>query len=192
MPPLLQARHSSGPAWVTEQGYLPPSLSQDPDSPEPRLGRQLIPTAALLPCSCGCFPGDELHPGQVPPEVPAECHLGAPSRTCARSSVSLRGAAETKWRSLWLPQRCVSGFWRRGWFPLRPPSSASPWVFTAASSVSLAQIASFHKDTKSSGLGASLVAQLVKNLPSMQETWVQPSGLGRSPGGGNGNPLQSF
>ena len=30
-------------------------------------------------------------------------------------------------------------------------------------------------------------AQSVKNLPAMQETWVQ---LGRSPGEGNGNPLQ--
>ena len=34
---------------------------------------------------------------------------------------------------------------------------------------------------------ASLVAQMVKNLPAMQETWVQSLGLGRSPGGGNGN-----
>ena len=42
---------------------------------------------------------------------------------------------------------------------------------------------------------ASLVAklaQLVKNLPAMRETWVPGSipGLGRSPGEGNGNPLQ--
>ena len=36
---------------------------------------------------------------------------------------------------------------------------------------------------------ASLVAQMVKNLPTMQETRVQ--GLGRSPGGECGNPLQS-
>jgi len=36
--------------------------------------------------------------------------------------------------------------------------------------------------------GASLVAQMVKNLPAMQETWVQFTG-GRSPGEGNGNPL---
>ena len=33
---------------------------------------------------------------------------------------------------------------------------------------------------------ASLVAQMVKNLPAVWETWVQ-SGSGRSPGGGNGN-----
>ena len=36
----------------------------------------------------------------------------------------------------------------------------------------------------------SLVAQLVKNLPAMRETWVSIPGLGRSPGEGNGYPLQ--
>ena len=42
--------------------------------------------------------------------------------------------------------------------------------------------------------GTSLVAQMVKNLPAMWETWVRDlgsiPGLGRSPGEGNGNPLQ--
>ena len=37
--------------------------------------------------------------------------------------------------------------------------------------------------------GASLVAQLVKNAPAIQEAQVQ-SLLGRSPGDGKGNPLQ--
>ena len=37
---------------------------------------------------------------------------------------------------------------------------------------------------------ASLVAQMVKNPPAMRETWLQPLGLGRSPAGGSGNPLQ--
>ena len=38
---------------------------------------------------------------------------------------------------------------------------------------------------------ASIVVQLVKKLPAMQETWVQSLGwVGRSPGEGNGNPLQ--
>ena len=43
---------------------------------------------------------------------------------------------------------------------------------------------------------SSLVAQLVKNLPAMRrppamlETWALIPGLGRSPGEGNGNPLQ--
>ena len=37
---------------------------------------------------------------------------------------------------------------------------------------------------------ASLVAQMVKNPPAMLETWVLIPGLGRSHGGGLGNPLQ--
>ena len=37
---------------------------------------------------------------------------------------------------------------------------------------------------------ASLVAQMVKNLPAMWETWVQVPGSGRFPGGRHGNPLQ--
>ena len=37
--------------------------------------------------------------------------------------------------------------------------------------------------------GASLVAQLVKNLPAMKETQVQLPGSGRSPGKGDVNPL---
>ena len=40
------------------------------------------------------------------------------------------------------------------------------------------------------GKGASLVAQMVKNLPAMQETRVQSLGQEGSPGEGNGNPLQ--
>ena len=40
-------------------------------------------------------------------------------------------------------------------------------------------------------LEASLIAQPVKTLPAMQETWVRFLGWdGRSPGEGNGNPLQ--
>ena len=31
---------------------------------------------------------------------------------------------------------------------------------------------------------------MVKNSPAMQKTWVPSLGLGRSPGGGHGNPLQ--
>ena len=37
-------------------------------------------------------------------------------------------------------------------------------------------------------LRASLVAQLVKNSPAMQETWIQS--LGRSPGEGESYPFQ--
>ena len=38
--------------------------------------------------------------------------------------------------------------------------------------------------------GNSLVAQLVKNLPAVQETWVRSLGQEDSPGEGNGNPFQ--
>ena len=38
--------------------------------------------------------------------------------------------------------------------------------------------------------GFSLVAQMVRNLPIMRETWVQSLGWGRSPGGGHGDLLQ--
>ena len=41
-----------------------------------------------------------------------------------------------------------------------------------------------------SSIRASLVAQMVKNEPAMQETWVQSLGQEDSPGEGNGNPLQ--
>ena len=34
------------------------------------------------------------------------------------------------------------------------------------------------------------MAQRLKRLPAMWETWVQSPGSGRSPGEGNGNPLQ--
>ena len=44
--------------------------------------------------------------------------------------------------------------------------------------------------TPSKGTWASLVAQLVKNLPAVQETRGSIPGLGRSPGEQNGYPLQ--
>ena len=37
---------------------------------------------------------------------------------------------------------------------------------------------------------ASLVAQMLKNLPAMKKALGSIPGLGRSPGGGQGNPLQ--
>ena len=37
---------------------------------------------------------------------------------------------------------------------------------------------------------ASLVAQLVKNLPAMWETWVRSLGWGRSTGEGKGYPFR--
>ena len=41
-----------------------------------------------------------------------------------------------------------------------------------------------------SKITASLVAQRIKNLPAMWETQGSIPWLGRSPGGGHGNPLQ--
>ena len=54
-----------------------------------------------------------------------------------------------------------------------------------------------HWERPSSGLAslilrASLVAQMVKSLPVMLETWVLFLGQEDSPGEGNGNPLQYF
>ena len=39
-------------------------------------------------------------------------------------------------------------------------------------------------------VGASLVAQRVKCLPTMWKTWIQSLGQEDSPGEGNGSPLQ--
>ena len=39
-------------------------------------------------------------------------------------------------------------------------------------------------------LSLSLEAQLVKNSPAMQKTWVQPPGWGGLPGEGKGYPFQ--
>ena len=36
----------------------------------------------------------------------------------------------------------------------------------------------------------NLVAQMLKRLPAMRETWVRSLGREDSPGEGNGNPLQ--
>ena len=44
-------------------------------------------------------------------------------------------------------------------------------------------------ETNMQNMGASLVAQMVRNLPAMQKTWVV-SESGRSFGEGNDNPLQ--
>ena len=44
--------------------------------------------------------------------------------------------------------------------------------------------------THTTGNWVSLVTGTVKNLPEMQEAWVPHPGQGRSPGEGNGYPLQ--
>ena len=45
-------------------------------------------------------------------------------------------------------------------------------------------------NTRASHLFASLVAQGLKRLPAMQETWVRSLGREDPSGDGNGNPLQ--
>ena len=50
-------------------------------------------------------------------------------------------------------------------------------------------VISQRKDLTVPNLG-SLVGQMVKNLPAMQETWVRSLGWEDSPGGGHGNLLQ--
>ena len=48
----------------------------------------------------------------------------------------------------------------------------------------------FYFKTSVPNLGASLVAQTVKNLTAMLETWVQSLGWEDSSGEGNGHPFQ--
>ena len=47
-----------------------------------------------------------------------------------------------------------------------------------------------HDCTQFTRKWASLVAQMVKHPPAMQETWVRALAWEDSPGEGNGNPLQ--
>ena len=45
-------------------------------------------------------------------------------------------------------------------------------------------------DDRNGFLASSFVAQMVKRLPTMREAQVLIPGSGRSPGEGNGNPVQ--
>jgi len=79
-----------------------------------------------------------------------------------RSGQSKEGQGEYGWDH-WILGTCVESFW------------------------GLPQIIRWHLQYDG---WASLVAQMVKNSPAMQKTWVRSLGLGRSLGGGHGNPLQ--
>ena len=69
---------------------------------------------------------------------------------------------------------CPQSFWASGSFPMN-------WLFTSGGqSAGVSALASVLPSV-------SLVAQTIKNLPAMQGL---VTGLGRSPGKGNGNPLQ--
>ena len=48
----------------------------------------------------------------------------------------------------------------------------------------------FNSEKKKKKPGASRVAQRLKRLPAVWETWVQSLGWEDAPGEGNGNPLQ--
>ena len=90
---------------------------------------------------------------------------------------------------------CLTGVWLLAGGPLFP-STCFPFGRTSLSMWAL------YLDTEEPRLlyvtfdwrlfktWASLVAQRLKRLPAMQETWVRSTGSGRSPGEGNGNPLQ--
>ena len=83
--------------------------------------------------------------------------------------------------------------WRRKWQPTpvflpEEPQGREAWW---AAVYGVAQSRIRLKQLSSSSSKSSLVAQLVKNPPAMQETWVWLiPGLGRSPEKGKGNPLQ--
>ena len=75
-------------------------------------------------------------------------------------------------------------------------NSEHPWIVLAQYQSTLGQRKKIILKTLNNHLipslpfWASLVAQMIKNLPAMQETWVQSLGWEDSPGGGHGNPLQ--
>ena len=71
---------------------------------------------------------------------------------------------------------------------LKNPRDGEAWW---AAVYGVAQSRTRLKQLSSRSSKSSLVAQLVKNPPAMQETWVWLiPGLGRSPEKGKGNPLQ--
>ena len=73
-----------------------------------------------------------------------------------------------------------------------PPGSSVPGIFQAR--ILEWVVISFSRESlrprDQTWVRASLVAQLVKNLPARQETPVQFLGREDSPGEGNGNPVQ--
>ena len=66
------------------------------------------------------------------------------------------------------------------------------WVGLKSAMESIAERQESNEDNLEFYLLTSLVAQMVKNPPARWETWIQSPGLGRSLGGGHGNPLQYY
>ena len=98
---------------------------------------------------------------------------------------------------------CVTSSEKLGQVPqseLAYPSFSSPQGFLIVTCVHI--LSTFYVEAlnwlKSFSFGiyiwliliTSWVAQMEKNLPAMQETWVPSLGLEDSPGEGHGNPLQ--
>ena len=78
--------------------------------------------------------------------------------------------------------------------PPCPPTAVSTSLFSISASPFLPyrQFHPYHfsKCHMYALIWPSLVAQMVKNLPARQETWIQYLGLGRSPGEWTGYRLQ--
>ena len=106
--------------------------------------------------SSGDFPNPGSEPGS-----PAGQEDSLPAELPGKPCVKPRGA----------------GLQETGWDPGILCFSACPWTHVSYSN----KIQSNYK-----GLSASLVAQMVKNLPAMQNQGLIP-GMGRYPGGGHGN-----
>ena len=85
------------------------------------------------------------------------------------------------WAS-WTIQAKKSGIWYALWGSYLRVQSGTPWEMAG-----LFIMRAIRGSTSGTSPGVPL-AQTVKNLPIMGETWVWS--LGRSPEGGNGNPLQ--
>ena len=68
----------------------------------------------------------------------------------------------------------------------------SPYFFLNLFSFYINKIFTIQLKPYQSIIWTSLVAQRLKHLSTMQETWVQSLGWKDSPGEGNGNPLQYY
>ena len=95
------------------------------------------------------------------------------------------------WVCLFLHQPLMEQTQGCPWFQAsnHHPTSFPVSTFWISHSAVLASRTSWHWFL-SSAPTASLVDHIVKNLPTMRETWLQFPGQEDPPGEGNGNPLQ--
>ena len=85
----------------------------------------------------------------------------------------------TLFRQLFIHQGCGATFYLFLWCCPAPSSGSGIWQELINICWNVCEI-----------IGASVVAQMVKNLPVMQKTQVQSLGREDPPGGGHGNPPQ--